>query len=220
MGSARASDRRPKLRVIAGGEQHPEPAASAKRAEPLADEALIEAVLRGDASVAAELYDRLLPVVDVTLYRVLGGRHFDHEDLVQSSFEQIVKTLSARRFARACSLRSWASSLAAHVGLNALRSRVRERKLVDRSDAAFEERHRRAASDDPERDITLRDEIARVRRELSQMSPQRAEALLLHDVLGHELAEIAALTNVSITAAQSRLVRARRELAQRLGGRS
>jgi DNA-directed RNA polymerase specialized sigma24 family protein len=41
--------------------------------------------------------------------------------------------------------------------------------------------------------------------------------LLLHDVVGHELTEIAALTGASVAAVQSRLVRGRHELMERLG---
>jgi len=223
MAPARAPDRRPQLRLVSGGPNRdapPEPERVETGPAPHSDEALIDAVLGGDASVSAELYDRLLPVVDGTLYRILGGRHSDHEDLVQSSFEQIVKTLTTRRFARSCSLRSWASSLTAHVALNALRSRVRERKVVDRSDAAYDASQRRPASDDPERDLQLKSEIEKIRRELSRMSALRAEALVMHDVLGHELSEIATLTGISVAAAQSRLVRARHELSERLAGPS
>ena len=90
-------------------------------------------------------------------------RAADHDDLVQASFEQIVKTLTTRRFARACSLRTWASSIAANVGLNALRSKVRERRVIDRNETAAEASERSFARDDPERDLTLRREIARVR---------------------------------------------------------
>jgi len=208
MGAVRAPDDRPKLRVIAG--QGGEPALHPS------DEVLIEAVICGDASVAGALYDRLLPLVDATLFRMLGARAADHDDLVQATFEQIVKTLTTRRFARACSLRTWASSIAANVALNALRSRVRERRVVDRNETAAEASERSFARDDPERDLALRREIARVRAALREMNPQRAEALVLHDVLGHDLAEVAALMGASIAAAQSRLVRGRRELKQRL----
>ena len=204
----RAPETRPKLRVIAGH-------GGAPASEP-SDEILIEAVVRGDASVAGALYDRLLPLVDATLFRMLGARVADHDDLVQSSFEQIVKTLTTRRFARACSLRTWASSIAANVALNALRSKVRERRVVDRNETAAEAWEHSLARDDPERDVTLRREIARVRSALREMNPQRAEALVLHDVLGHDLAEVSALMGVSIAAAQSRLVRGRKELKQRL----
>ena len=48
------------------------------------------------------------------------------------------------------------------------------------------------------------------------MSPDRTEALLLHDMLGHELSEIAVLHGISVAAAQSRVLRARKELQQRL----
>lgn len=181
----------------------------------LGDAEIIEAVVCGNGAVAGELYDRLVGTVDQTLYRVLGRRESDHEDLVQTAFEQIVKTLATRRFAGACSLRTWASSVATHVGLNALRSRRRERGVFDRSEV--DAPASTATVDNPERDAVLRRELDRVRAELAGMNETRAEALLLHDVLGHDLAEIAAITGVSIAAAQSRLVRGRHELMDRLG---
>ena len=111
--------------------------ASSARAESegLDDEALILAVQRGDRQVASALYDRLIRVVDHTVYRVFGRREVDHDDLVQMVFEQIVVTLSRRSYARACNLRTWASSIASHVAFNALRSRRRERKVMDREAA-------------------------------------------------------------------------------------
>ncbi|MEZ4225782.1 MAG: RNA polymerase sigma factor [Polyangiaceae bacterium] len=189
------------------------PAASeVVREEPLADEAIISAVIRGDTSVAGALFDRCSGVIDATLYRVIGKRESDHEDLVQQSFEQIVKTLANRRFAGACSLKTWASSIASNVALNALRSRRRERTLFDRSavDADL------ASGESPERNAAARREIQILREELGQMNRTRAEALLLHDVLGHDLAEISAMTGTSVAAAQSRLVRGRKELQERL----
>jgi RNA polymerase sigma-70 factor (ECF subfamily) len=193
------------------------PSAAKRGSEPprRADAELIEAVVRGDGAVAGELYDRLFHTVDQTLYRILGRRESDHEDLVQSAFEQIVKTLATRRFAGACSLKTWAASVATHVGLNALRSRRRERVVFDRSDDGVSSAG--TATDNPERDATLRHELDVVRRELVQMNPARAETLFLHQVLGYDLAEIAALTGTSIAAAQSRLVRGRHELYERLG---
>jgi RNA polymerase sigma-70 factor (ECF subfamily) len=206
MSPLRSSASRPWLRAV--------PSRGPAQREPRPDAELIEAVVRGDGAVAGELYDRLVHTVDQTLFRVLGRRESDHEDLVQSAFEQIVKTLTTRRFAGACSLKTWASSVATHVGLNALRSRRRERGVFDRRDS---DAPPPSSNDNPERDIALRREIETVRTELASMNEGRAEALFLHDVLGHDLAEIAALTGVSIAAAQSRLVRGRHELMERLG---
>jgi RNA polymerase sigma-70 factor (ECF subfamily) len=179
------------------------------------DEEIIEAVARGNDRVAGLLYDRLVGVVDRTLYRVFGRRESDHDDLVQASFEQIVITLAKRRFAGACSLSTWASTVASHVGLNALRSRRRERHHVDRDEPVDELLATLPAaggSRDDERAMEARLELERLRVHLAAIDPVKAETLFLHDVLGHDLAEVAVLTDVTVAAAQSRLVRGRREL--------
>ncbi len=183
------------------------------------DAELIEGIVAGDEQIAAELYHRLLPVVDRTLYRVFGRRESDHDDLIQSALEQIVLTLSARRFAGACSLNTWASTIASHVGFAALRDRRRQRRVFDRSQDVEESRadtNDRYPHRDPEHEFGVRAEIERARAKLIEMDPLKAKTLFLHDVLGHDLAEIAVLTGVSVAAAQSRLVRARRELAERM----
>jgi len=200
---------RPQLRALPGGGAAGEPRVS--------DEELIEAVRQGDSRVADELYRRLVRVVDRTLYKVFGRREVDHDDIMQMAFEQVVQTLVRQQFARACSLETWAARVASHVGLNALRSRRRERKWVDRhSDAEVaSERPSLVATTEPA--LEARSRLERVRRELVSMKPEQAETLFLHDALGHDLAEIAVMTGVSVAAAQSRLVRGRKELFRRLG---
>lgn len=180
------------------------------------DEELIEAFERGDRDVAEQLYDRLIGVVEGTLYRVLGARGVDHDDLVQAAFEQIVMTLARRRFARACSLSAWASTVTAHVALNALRSRRRERGVLDRICDPEVETGRAHAKDNVEQQAGAREQLERLRQHLAAMDPAKAATVLLHDVLGHDLAEIAVLTGASVAAAQSRLVRGRRELRRRM----
>src|SRR5262252_9072686 len=96
---------------------------------PSSEEELFEGILRGDERIAVELYHRLLPAIEASLLRVLGRREADHEDLVQIAFEQLILTLSRQSYAQACSLKTWASSIAAHVALKALRSRYRQRRV-------------------------------------------------------------------------------------------
>lgn len=179
------------------------------------DEQLVDAVQRGDPAVASLVYDRLLGAVDHALYRVFGRREHDHDDLVQAAFEQIVLTLSRRSYARACSLQTWASTIATHVAFNALRARRRERRVFDRDTTNASDADP-PASGDLERAAGARADLERVRWLLAQMKPERAETVFLHDVLGHDLAEISLMTRVSVAAAQSRLVRGRRELRDRL----
>jgi RNA polymerase sigma-70 factor, ECF subfamily len=181
----------------------------------LTDEELISAVLDGQDRVTAELYDRLVSVIDKSLYRVFGRREVDHDDLVQATFEQVVLTLTRGSYARNCSLKTWAARISVNVGLNALRSRRRERRVMDHS---AEYPPDTAAPVDVERQSDARAALQVVMAELADMNPRRAQAVFLHDVQGHDLVEVAAMTQVSVTAAQSRLVRGRRELLKRLDG--
>jgi RNA polymerase sigma-70 factor (ECF subfamily) len=180
------------------------------------DSELIDAFEAGERAACEELYDRLISVVEATLFRIMGRRDDLHEDLVQSAFEQIVLTLSNGRFARACSLASWASSVTTHVAFNTIRKRIRERKVVDHARDAELEGARTSSAVDLERDYSLAQTWKGVRRHLAEMNADQATTLVLHDVLGHDLAEIAVLTSASVAAAQSRLVRGRKDLQDRL----
>lgn len=202
---------RPVLRAIAGGSSR-----AGSSAPSYTDEELFDGIGQGDERIAAELYRRLLPAVEATLFRVLGRREAEHEDLVQSSFEQIILTLSERRYAQACSLKTWASTITAHVALKTLRSRYRQRRLFNTSVEPSELTERASGNEDVERNVGLQREVEQLRSVLSEISSEQAEAVLLHDLMGHALAEIATITGVSIAAAQSRLVRGRKELQARL----
>ena len=69
---------------------------------------------------------------------------------------------------------------------------------------------------DPQRALDSRAQLAHVRQVLGEMKRERVETLLLHDVMGHDLVEIALMLGISMPAAQSRLFRGRSELRQRL----
>lgn len=206
---AKSSGRRSGLRLVRGGRTSERPVGPT-------DEELCEAVAQGEQRTAALLYDRLIGVVDGTLCRIIGRREADHDDLVQSAFEQILLSLVRRRFAGRCSLASWAARIATNVGLNALRSRRRQRKVVDRRQDASEAPEPVAATATVEEQVVARRELERVRTHLAAMDERKATAVLLHDAFGHDLGEVAELTGVSVSAAQSRLVRGRRELQRRL----
>ncbi len=194
--------RSPDLRLVQSG----------GAAESISDEQIVAAVCAREPDAGQLLYDHLISTVEATLYRVLGGRDRDHRDLVQASFEQVFATLVGRKFRGRCSLRTWATAIATRVALKTLRGRGRERGVFSTTD----EPATAVDAADHERRLVARSELERVRRELAQLSPKRAEAVVLHDVLGHELSEIATSLGISVSAAQSRLVRGRRELLDRL----
>jgi RNA polymerase sigma-70 factor (ECF subfamily) len=176
------------------------------------DPEIVAALTRGEAWAAEALYDRVQPYVERTLRRVLRYSGSEYEDLLQSSFERIIRVLSERSLGGACDLASWSSAVAAHVALDALRRRVRERKIF-RSDPGLE--LLRGADLGAERNVEARFDVERLQGIFGRMKPKHAETVLLHDVLGHDLNEIAVLTGVTAAAAQSRLVRGRKDLLRR-----
>jgi RNA polymerase sigma-70 factor (ECF subfamily) len=175
----------------------------------------ILAGLETNASWAASaLFDRLESVVERALYRVLQQRGNDFEDLVQITFERIVRTLVERRFSAQCSLSTWASAIATNVAIDSVRARVRERRIfaAESIDLADRELSLRGMGTDR---VEVRAEVSRLQTVLAQMNPGQAEAVFLHDVMGHDLAEVAVIAGVTVAAAQSRLVRGRKEFMRR-----
>jgi RNA polymerase sigma-70 factor, ECF subfamily len=196
-----------RLRALPGGR--------AQEAPPPSDEDIVSAIASGQEWAADKLYDLLHPTVERTLRRILQAPDADYDDLMQSTFERIVRTLTSRRFAGACSLATWASAIAGHVALDALRTRIRTRRIFT-ADAAGLGSVDCQEPVSPERRLEARAEIENLQRVLSDMKPEQAQTLVLHDVLGHELSEIAVMTGVTVAAAQSRLVRGRKELLRRV----
>jgi DNA-directed RNA polymerase specialized sigma24 family protein len=87
------------------------------------------------------------------------------------------------------------------VGLNTLRSRRRRRAVFSEEEAP----ETSGRGPDP---LLVR----RLRAALLELSEEKAEALVMADVLGHDIAEIATLTGATVSATQSRVGRARAEL--------
>src|SRR5690606_12045275 len=181
---------------------------------PPSDREIVDGIARGEEWAADWLYDRVQPAVDRTLRRILRSTGPDYDDLVQTSFERIIAVLSERGLGCSCDLCAWSAAVAANIALDALRRRLRERRIFGR---AAEPSTPLPAEVNLERRIEARSEITRIQSLLAKMKPKYAEAVLLHDVFGHDLSEVATLTGVSVAAAQSRVVRGRKELLRRSG---
>ncbi|HEX7669980.1 MAG TPA: sigma factor, partial [Polyangiaceae bacterium] len=107
--------------------------------------AVLAGVVTGERWAHAALYELLHPVVARTLQKILRDGSGDYEDLVQVSFERIVRTLTGEQRVQVVSLSAWAGSIAAHVALDALRGRTRERRLFERESAGPSRVERAAA---------------------------------------------------------------------------
>ena len=190
-----------KLRIVKNGEFPGTP-------EPLDDARLVAAVRSGNSALAGAFYDRTRPVLARTVHRLLGAADNDFDDLVQVAAIELLHSLD--RYRGDCSLDTWASTIAANVVYKHIRRRGLERNIFARE--LSPEDVPQTAHQHP----VLRAMVEQVMRHLGQIVHERAWTFLLHDVHGYSLDEVAGITGVTVAAAQSRLVRGRRELHERI----
>jgi RNA polymerase sigma-70 factor (ECF subfamily) len=150
------------------------------------------------------------PIVDRTLRRLVGIRDNDYEDVAQRALFELIDTIDS--FRGECPLDAWISIVTARTAFRVIRRRKLERRLfvdMQGTEAPSLVRGHGGA-------VAARQAIDRIRAELDRMDANRAWTFLLHDVYGYDLKEAAQITGVSLSAAQSRLVRGRREIHERI----
>lgn len=186
-----------------------EPPAAAH--EPALDDSeLLTALRAGDSAAATAFYDRTRHVVTRTVSRLLHRYDSDAEDVAQLAFIELVNTID--RFRGDCPLDAWVSVITARIVYKQIRRRRLERKLF----SALPPQTLVLPSAATQRDLVFRDALRRIQEHLRFVDANRAWTFMLHDVHGYDLKEVANITGVSVAAAQSRLVRGRREVHERI----
>lgn len=208
MSSAFRAPKPQALRLVRGGAED-----SAKGLAPLTpafdDSEILAAMRAGDPAAASAFHDRVRPQVDRTLYRLLGRRDVDHDDMAQLALIELVYTID--RFRGDCSLDSWVATLTAHVVYKHLRRRKTERRIFAGPDDIAPASTRGHAGE-----VAAKQVMQKVQGLLDDMDEAKAWTYVLHDVCGYDLKEIAQITGASVAAAQTRLVRGRRELHEKI----
>jgi len=173
------------------------------------DAALVEGAARGDQRIAVALYDRLRGVISRTVKRV-APRSLEHEDLVQQAFVELISSLRERPTVR--SLDAWAATITARVVFH----RLRRDRLEDRFAAIDDDGELMttlaSSTPSPHHLATQREVLQQLSRQLAKLNPGRMQVFVLHDVHGYELKEISEILSISVSNAQTRLVRGRKEL--------
>ncbi|HEY3666872.1 MAG TPA: RNA polymerase sigma factor [Polyangiaceae bacterium] len=194
------------LRILAGG-----PGSGDSSDGPLLDDTqLLTALRAGDPAAAGALYNRTRHVVERTVRRLLGTSDFDREDLCQLAFIELVNTIE--RFRGDCPLDAWVSVVSARIVYKHLRRRKLERRIFSRTSLQVMPDIAPA----PKHNAVLRDLLRRVSGHLEHVDEDRALTFLLHDAYGYDVKEVAQITGISVSAAQSRLVRGRHEVHARI----
>jgi RNA polymerase sigma-70 factor, ECF subfamily len=181
--------------------------------------ALVRRVQARDEMAFREIIERYQAKVFSIIYGILRN-HNDAEDIAQQVFSKIY--FSIRNFDFRSSLLTWIYKITVNECYDYLRKK-RVRKLVYESDFSEEDAHRMEASDpaiDPavpvDRKLVQRDLVTKL---LEKVSAEDRNLILLKEVEGHSVEELAAITGLNENTIKVKLFRTRQKLlkaAQRL----
>jgi len=193
-------------------------------------ERILDRARAGDAHAFGELTEPYRPELHLHCYRLLGSVT-DAEDALQETM--IAAWRSIGTFAERASVRTWLYRIATNRALNARRATDRRKPLAPTPPFAPPQptRHSELTWLQPYPDTLLEDLADTVRspdalytaREavelafiagLQQLPPRQTATLILCDVLGFTLAEIAVMLETSPTAVKGYLQRARATLGR------
>jgi RNA polymerase sigma-70 factor, ECF subfamily len=187
------------------------------------EEALVRRVQARDEVAFHELVERYQAKVFSIICGILRNRN-DAEDIAQQVFANVY--FSIRSFDARSSLLTWIHRITVNECYGYLRKR-RVRKLVYESDFSAEQDECAEASEsavDPaapvDRQIMERDLVVKL---LAKVSQQARSLILLREVEGHSVEEVAAITGLNENTIRVKLFRARQTLlkaARRLGRNS
>ena len=172
---------------------------------------------RGQKALSRARFENVQTAVGAVVRRLVGSRDPEYEDVVQSSLVNVLATLDDGKFRGECPPGGWAAVIARNVAVDTIRARARERKLFTNDEASPPDSDDLGVVDgglSPERLTELRRMLDQVHQALARMGPDKASVVYLHDLLGYQLAEVAQMVGTSVAAAQSRLVRGRREIIE------
>lgn len=183
---------------------------------------LIRRVQARDELAFRDLVERYQSKVFSIIYGILRNRN-DAEDIAQQVFAKIY--ISIGSFDSRSSLLTWVHRIAVNECYDYLRKR-QVRKLVYESDLSTEDSERMEASE-PESDqippleeqLVERDYVMKL---LSKVSEEARSLILLKEVEGHSVEELAAMTGLNENTIKIKLFRTRKKLlaaAGRLGKR-
>ncbi|HML18234.1 MAG TPA: sigma-70 family RNA polymerase sigma factor [Bryobacteraceae bacterium] len=181
--------------------------------------ALVRRVQARDDLAFREIVERYQAKVFSIIYGILRN-HNDAEDIAQQVFSKVY--FSIRNFDFRSSLLTWIYKITVNECYDYLRKK-RVRKLVYESDFSEEDASRLEASDpaiDPatpvDRRLAQRDLVTKL---LEKVSEEDRALILLKEVEGHSVEELAAMTGLNENTIKVKLFRTRQKLlkaAQRL----
>jgi RNA polymerase sigma-70 factor (ECF subfamily) len=182
----------------------------------LSDEALVAACATGETAALGALYDRHADGIRRFLARLSGTDDRDLDDLVQATFELVVR--AARSFDGRSAVRTWLLGIANNTARHHVRAELRRKRLAMTATA---EATAAPTAGDPSGELLDRERAARLHEAVLALPPKLREAFVLVYLEGLSGAEAARVLDAREGAIWKRLHEARARLRALLeGGRS
>ena len=176
--------------------------------------AIVRRVQQGDEMAFRELVDRYQSKVFSIIYGILRNRN-DAEDIAQQVFAKIY--FSVKNFDFRSSLLTWIYKITVNECYDYLRKK-KVRKLVYESDFTEEESQRMERAEpgtgsksNLDEDLARRDLVLKL---LAKVSEEDRRLLMLKEVEGHSVEELASITGMNENTIKVKLFRARQKLVK------
>jgi len=176
--------------------------------------ALVRRIQQGDELAFNEVVQRFQTKVHSIIFGILRNRN-DADDIAQQVFAKVYFSIGS--FDSRSALLTWIYKITVNECYDYLRKR-KVRKLVYESDISDEDQLRSARSDAAvdksptvENELALRDYVVRL---LSRVSEEDRNLLLLKEVEGHSVDELAEMTGMNQNTIKVKLFRARHKLVK------
>jgi RNA polymerase sigma-70 factor (ECF subfamily) len=174
---------------------------------------LVRRIQKGDELAFREIVDRYQNKVFSIIYGILRSRN-DAEDISQQVFTKIY--FSIGKFDFRSSLLTWIYKITVNECYDYLRKK-KVRKLVYESDVSEDEARRIRHTEAMESDRPADDNLARrdlIVKLLEKVSEEDRRLLMLKEVEGHSVEELAELTGMNENTIKVKLFRARQKLVK------
>lgn len=172
---------------------------------PRAQASLVERARRGDAEALGELVRTSIPQVERMLHRLLGHRR-DHEDLVQSVFLELARSIGSFRGESAFS--TFVGGITIRIARRARRPTAWQRRSTPLLEEPVVE------GTEPEHKVNADELLRRAMSLLDDLPEVQRTAFVLWALEGHDPATIATMMEATLPATRSRIFYAQKRLAQ------
>jgi RNA polymerase sigma-70 factor, ECF subfamily len=178
------------------------------------DEGLVAVAKLGDRSAFAELWKRHSRTAFTKVYQITKNRA-DTEDVIQDAWIKAFIHLNA--FDGRAKFSTWLTRIAINSAIMSLRRRrSRPEASLESDDKTWQIREIADQTKDVEEQYVTREGVERLRRAICRLNPQLRAVVEIQQSEDGQVKEIAELAGISISAAKSRLSRARTVLRRAL----